>query len=230
MDLLYILGSGTCDNYNEIRYSLRSVERYVKNVDRVIVIGEDAGFFSDEVEFCPVKEVHGNKGFRISQKIMYAVKNEIVWDRFMYLSDDYFFTREIDAENYPYYHRRDLMNRGTTSAYGKILRSTAEYLQSIDKPTLNYELHVPIIYDAKKFRSLQKHFKKGKADRHGFTVRSLYGNIFYVDNVFRLDSKMNKFDENLLKVDCFSCSDVSWRTGVKEYLQKEFPNKSKYEK
>src|SRR5690554_185445 len=207
MDLLYILGAGTCDNYNEIRYSLRSVEKYVKNVDRVIVIGEDAGFFSDEVEFCPFKEVHGNKGYRISQKIMYAVENEIVWDKFMYLSDDYFFTREIDAEKYPYYHRRDLMNRGTDSAYGKILRSTAEYLQSIDKPTLNYELHVPIIYDTKKFISLQKHFKKGKSDKHGFTVRSLYGNIFNVDNVFRLDSKMNKFDANLFNVDCFSCSD-----------------------
>ena len=39
MDIVYILGNGSKFNNEEIRYSLRSLEKFV-NFDRVFIVGE----------------------------------------------------------------------------------------------------------------------------------------------------------------------------------------------
>lgn len=38
MDILYILGNGSVHDNMEIRLSLRTVEKYAKNLDRVFIV------------------------------------------------------------------------------------------------------------------------------------------------------------------------------------------------
>ena len=55
MDILYCIGEGSKWNNNELRYSLRSLEKFGKNVGNIYMVGYNPGFLSDEVTFinCP---------------------------------------------------------------------------------------------------------------------------------------------------------------------------------
>lgn len=77
MDVLYILGSGSPFNNDELRYSLRSLEKNGVNVSRVIVVGENPGFLSENVEYYHVKEFSGNKEYRIGKKSNGPVKKAL---------------------------------------------------------------------------------------------------------------------------------------------------------
>jgi len=55
MDIVYLMGEGYSKcNYNELRYSLRSIDKYGKNVDRVYVIGYCPEWLSDEIIKIPL--------------------------------------------------------------------------------------------------------------------------------------------------------------------------------
>ena len=53
MDILYVIGKGSEWNNNELRFSLRSIAKYGKNIDRVFIVGYKPDFVSDEVTFIP---------------------------------------------------------------------------------------------------------------------------------------------------------------------------------
>jgi len=47
MDIVYVLGSGSEWDDNEIRFSLRSVEKYLTGVGNVYIIGKKPNFLKD---------------------------------------------------------------------------------------------------------------------------------------------------------------------------------------
>jgi hypothetical protein len=57
-NLLYILGSGSKWQNNEIRYSIRSAEKYVGNLGRVFIVGEFPKFLSRKNKKITYIEVH----------------------------------------------------------------------------------------------------------------------------------------------------------------------------
>ena len=73
MDILYCLGEGSKWNNNELRYSLRSLEKFGKNVGNIYVVGYDPGILSDKVTFidCP------NKYDRKQKNILQAVSRQL---------------------------------------------------------------------------------------------------------------------------------------------------------
>ena len=237
MDVLYILGSGSKFKNNEIRYSLRTLEKFIPNATRVIVVGEDPGFLSKEVDFYPMPEAVGNKEYRIAKKIEWSCKKDVVTEPFLFMNDDFFLTQTINPETYPFYHKGQLNQDPPNNLYRKSLHNTDAFLRSQKKTTLHFDVHMPIIYDPEKFMQLASAWIFSKTLSSGLVVKSVYANTFLNPNqsVQINDVKLSKLKtpqdfKRLENRDVFSCSDAGWLQGVGMHLAKQFPNKSKYEK
>jgi hypothetical protein len=233
MDLLYVLGSGSKFNNDELRYSLRSVERYVKNVDRIIVIGEDPKFISDKVEYHYVKEHTSNKEYRIAYKILKACELGIVNGDFLFMNDDFFFTKEVDANTYPYYHKGCLSLGSPSKFYKAALNATYAYLYGHEQTTLHFDVHTPIIYNSKRFLALKPHLERSKVNPFGFVVKSLYSNFEGIKGEEYVDSKLGRYNINtndrINKTSIISCTDTAFEEWLYDYLKENFKEKSIYE-
>ena len=98
MDILYVLGSGSKWNNNELRYSLRSLEKFGKNVSNVYIIGQDPGFLSDKVTLVKIGDCFGVKAKNILNKICEAVEYTNIGEEFLLSSDDHFYIKETDFD------------------------------------------------------------------------------------------------------------------------------------
>ena len=57
IDILYIVGTGSHWNNYELRYSLRTLEKYGKNIGRVFVSGANPGFLSDKIIYINIPDI-----------------------------------------------------------------------------------------------------------------------------------------------------------------------------
>lgn len=108
VDILYVVGKGSVANDWELRYSLRSVERFAnpESIGRVIVVGRPPQFLSDSVMRLEIPDIPGKrKHWNIINCISTAVK-ELGIDRpFLYSSDDHFLAAPADFRRHPVFCR-----------------------------------------------------------------------------------------------------------------------------
>jgi hypothetical protein len=227
-DVLYILGRGSKQDDLELRLSLRSLEKYAQNLDRVFIVGN-----------CPewVKNVthipEEDKYFPFSnhvRKVLKAIDGGIS-DNFLLMNDDFFMMRSFDVDTYPYYIRGEMFSDKQGGSYRQMLNNTVEILnkKGIDK-VLAYNCHVPIIYNRQKFLELKPLWERWKEDTIGFSPRIVYGNLFVKDGVFIQDPKI--FDDKMpSEVGLSGCiSSHSNSVNVLKELEQIFKEPSKYER
>lgn len=233
IDALYILGDGSKFDNEELRYSLRTLEKHVKNIHKVIIVGEDPKFLSDKAEYHYIPEVKGNKEYRIAKKIYTACEKGIVKGDFLFLNDDFFFTKEFDATKYPYYHKGDLLLGSPNKFYKASLMATYNYLKENGFNTLHFDVHTPIIYNSEKFLALKPHLDKSCLNAFGFVLKSLYSNIYGIEGEEYEDVKLGKFNNNVFErmksTNVVSCYDGGFEDWLYAYLRHEYKEKSKYE-
>lgn len=232
VDVLYILGNGSPFNNEELRYSLRSLEKMGKNVGRVVIVGEDPGFLNDQAEFHYIPEAKGNKEYRIAKKILNACDFGYVQGNFLFCNDDYLFHRPFDAASYPFYHRGDLPKLRSQGHYRRSLYNTYKYLSMRRLPFRHFDIHVPILYNAKRFQALRVHWQASSEMYEGMVVKSLYANMYGIQGQRTSDVKISHLGRQMDRIkmrEVFSYSDAGFRSGVKAYAQRMFPAPSKWE-
>lgn len=235
MDVVYTMGPFSPFNDEELKYSLRSLEKYAKGLENVYVIGHCPEYLSDKVIKIKVEEVDGNKEYRIGKKILNAIDDGILTEPFLFFNDDFFLTKETDIVNYPNYAKAWDFKSGRLS-YGASVSATLDYLldEGVAKPMF-YDIHKPIIYEPKKFKEIRKALEFSRSLKDGLVVKSLYGNLNIVPPTKCKDLKIKSLNtyEDRVQVyyaGMFSIYDSAWNAGAKEYLKKLFPFKSKFEK
>lgn len=235
VDVLYILGTGSPFHNEELRYSLRSLEVHGQNVGRVIVIGENPGFLSDEVEFYPLRETKGSAAHRILRKLLYACKNEIVTGDFISMCDDIFLIKDVNLAKYPAKYKCDLNDkRNLHQSYEQSLFGASRFLEVEGRDTLCYEVHCPKPFNAKKFLALKKAWDYCKRLPFGLVNESVYFNYYKIKGELVEDVKLKHLQwqpdfDRIADKDCFSIYDNAWHKGAEKFLKEKFPNKSKYE-
>lgn len=127
MKVLYVLGGGSKHDNWELRWSLRSLVKHVRNFEPVIVGKIPACIDRNRVE-ChdwedPAKSKHAN----IMAHILHAIDEGVVKGEFLYSSDDHFFVKDADFDNYPIWIREGKLQR--ESDYGE--RPIGKYQRSI---------------------------------------------------------------------------------------------------
>ena len=215
MDVLYYIGSGSRHNNMELRYSLRSLEKHCKDVDRVWVVGNRPHFLRN-VEYLWVEDKykwHTNACLKTRAAIDAGISST-----FLLMNDDFFMTADFEAGKYPYYHKGDMPDIGENE-YRKVIVNTRKYLESIGKPFKHYGVHCPMRIEADKYKSLEKFYHEP------MSIRCLYGN-FFVEGKEAKDCKGDKIKKSPLK--CFSSKDWMGKDFVRE-LDKLYPTPSKWE-
>jgi hypothetical protein len=235
MDVVYINQKTPWKN-QELLYSLRSLEKFVANYNRVFLVGYKPDFISEEVIHVPYDDKFVNRATNIMMKVLTASEQEDLSEDFMLLNDDYFFVDHIDGPTYPYYFKCDLQHtiQIQRNEYQKHVIPTYKELIDRKLPTKNFDTHKPIIYNKELFQNVVQEYDWNRP--YGFILRSIYCNTLGIEGIERVDNKINHSHvpenwERMTKgLDCFSVGDQSTDQYLQMFLNKLLPSKSKYEK
>lgn len=227
LDIVYCLKDSP--SHEELRYSLRSLKNIPHN--KVWIFGDCPKWINiKNVNHIPAVQNKGNKWANTSYLLGKIVQNENITEDFIWFNDDFFVLNKI--EELPYYYDRTLMERVNDfrkfkiwhNGYTNRLMKMSRELKWSGKNNLNFELHLPIIFNREKLKKLMiKHPNIAK--------RSLYGNHYAENPVARSDVKIYTLtDMPSDSWDFVSTSDDSFRDGkVGKYIRKIFSEKSEYE-
>lgn len=106
MDILYVVGKDSTSNYQDLRYSLRSICKYGKNIDRIFMVGYIPDWISDKVIRISRDNYHLQfKHSRIFEHIDYVAMNTDIGDNhngdFLVSMDDHYIHKEVDFNKLP---------------------------------------------------------------------------------------------------------------------------------
>lgn len=235
IDLVYVLGTGSRWQDHEIGNSMRSVRKFVSNVRRIVVVGELPQTPTRvPFSYIPALDSHANKQHNVRDKLLRAANESAVSQRFMLMNDDFFFLKPMDAAAFPTYRMGLLADHikwrmECPNTYLHALQWTRDQLEASGLPTVDFEVHCPILYDKDKLKEVIDYF-----DWEGMKkplLRSLYGNFLKLDGTLVSDCKIEeplKRAEILRRLgdrNFFSIGDGGLQAGgdLKELLKEMYP-------
>lgn len=233
MDAVYVLGKGSTWLDNELRYSLRSLERYVSGIRQVWVIGEHPSWLTG-VAHVPFKDSNLCKERNIMDKIMRACVEQDLSDNFLFVNDDHFAIKHQAAEQLPNWHGRELsFYEGDSKPYRIAVGNTARALRARGYGRLNFDIHYPIIYNKNEFPRVMRMYDW---ESECYVVKSLYGNTMQLPGTRIEDIKISSPSTNqyllraLLHRPWFSIGPKAINHNLKALLEALFPQRSRWEK
>lgn len=244
MDILYVIGRGSKWDNNELRYSLRSIEKNCKNVGRIFIAGYCPWFINKKnVVYVPVEDKYDCKHKNIMRCIERVVKDYDISDDFLYSSDDHFYVQHIDFDNYPFYRKPyELPSvEDEKNSYNMTLFHTRKLLLDANLPAYNFSWHGNTHFNKTLF--LEPEFmalwNKGYNTPRGIEPSITMLNYWLSRVPFEITVREDiKFPTELVpdmlnnivkQRECISCASKAPEL-LKRWLMNQFPHKSKYEK
>lgn len=235
MDLIYTHRYDNKSFNTQLKYSLRSVEKYMKGIDRVIVVGFDPMLSGVEhIEFEDLKSPARN----IYNKLMYVARRSDISEDFIYMADDHFLCAPVNADHYPYYSNGTLegLYRTQNNGYRIIIKNTLDILRSAGKDTRNFNIHCPIRYNRTLLRDVDEYYRDRIDSPLWVLLKSVYCNhlMLYEQNELK-DCKIRsnlsdgEIERRIYGRDCFSTGREWINPNIIKYLRNKYPEKSKYE-
>lgn len=245
MDILYVVGNGSKWDNNELRYSLRSIDMHGENIGNVYIVGFKPRFVNDNVRYIRCDDPYDKKHKNIMHKIRYAIENSDISDHFLISSDDHFYIKDVDFDNYPVYYTRELPDSYDEelmrNGYYKSMLQTRELLLRYDMGIYQTNPHVNTHFRKDLYLKHKYIFDDAMELPNGGETNCIMGNLIIEDGctpVLYNDAKLadpkfgekKLFLERIKDLECFSIADKALQFGVDKYLADMFPHKSKYEK
>ena len=259
IDILIPLGTGSRHDNFELRMCLRSIEKHLKGVGNIFLVGEKPEWVKNVIHI-PARDNpnNWNRARNIYDKIMAGIsyiddlkvdyvnsrKHEMqvscicLSDNFLFMNDDHYLLTDYESAEFPYYHRNEfnlpeLHNGGNMPQYKQTL-NTIEF--GFDDG-YDFDVHCPILFNKKIFKDLFSRLPE-RWPVHGILIKSYYAN-HCLDTTKWIPCEDLKFKEPLMKESIymalegrswFSIGDRCLKSGaMKEVLGELYPNKSKYE-
>lgn len=240
MDLLYILGTGSKWNDNELRFSLRSVAQNLSGYRYIWIVGVDPGFVQGiKVILHPDEIGPHNADGNITRKIIRACREKDMADNILLMNDDYIINRPLHVnEIYPM-HKGNLAELPDSyyfrNAWRRRLMRTRDVLVSKGLIPYHLDYHAPLPVRKADFARIVSQFDYEQDI--GYTTRSIYGNVAF-DKIIPLTTEkvvvFNKFSLPSINQLTMVCNFVSYNDDglhppLKYWLASRFPNPCKYE-
>ena len=219
----YPVGSSKWEN-NELRYSLRSLEKFTKD-PKITIVGTAPEWLNiSTVQYIPLPEPPKNRLFRVGAKLVAALP--YLPDNFIYMNDDYIIMEPTEYFE-PIYcntvrHRIDQeQSMGYFSVHLKAEQNTLEALSDFTDEPLDYDSHSPFPM----MRDLVFNMAAVFPFWNDMQLKCIYGNFFKVGGIPGPNHKGIYQD--------------GWRYwSLEEYptpsdikmLEERFPEPSKYER
>lgn len=224
-DIVYILKSDIVPD--ELRYSLRSIEKNFPHRRVWFVCGQPKGFVPDG-RIVHVQEGK-NKWDLIKSSMRKVVQNDEITDDFFLFNDDFFvmrrqkgkFTNFVDGT----LERRIeeiCLNEGL-NAYTRTLIKARQELLAMRCPHMNYDVHLPML--------MNKDLVRNTIDKCSSPqMRSIYGNINRIPYTIAPDVKVYDLESVPDDRDYLSTNDKTFHEGkVGEYIREVFNKPSRFE-
>lgn len=253
MDVVYVVGGGSKHNDAELRYSLRSIEKNGIGLGQVCIIGECPSWidrsrltwipFEDNPEAAPAVNVFN--------KLNHAIVKGLLPDRFLLSSDDHFFIRKTDFDNYPIHYKAErlpVQKDVGTGVYGdrrytQCMVNTARVMRWFNLPAKFYEGHTNKLYDLRTWTYLKnigfwnfaKHFEDGISANTPMAAAFMRQHpdwpcVRRKDIKVRSFASMDDLMQQLGESNSFSIGDGAFGSGIEQVLQEWFPDSSRFEK
>lgn len=225
IDIVYPIrkgGSRWADN--ELRYSLRSIEKHLINFRNVYIIGHKPDFLQNVIHIeANDTEIVPDKN--ILNKILKACKQPEISQQFLFFNDDHFLLSDFRADEFPYFYCSTLRQyvRKRADNYGVRSRNTMNYLESKGLPGKHFDIHFPILYDKSKFKEI---FSDLPPKQHGYIIKSLYANALKIQGTETKDCKSQEPPPKEFL--CFSTHPRPM-TKIEQWLAERFPEKCIFE-
>lgn len=237
-DIVLPLGKGSIWQNQEIKYSLRSVEKYLSGVRDIYIIGEEVPSFLKDVRQIHMLDIHVSKETNIYDKIIRACQETNISEDFLFFNDDHFLLSEFEASTFPFFcngHLRSMVDRNKKGNYYKAVCNTYRTLIGRNLPTVHFDLHCPILYNKQKFITEMRNYDW--SNRISFIIKSLYGNSIQIQSTDReSDCKINKpcLSQEILDIiknrKFFSIGNLAINEQLKITMEQLYPNSSRWEK
>lgn len=228
IDIVYVLGHGSKHSDSELRYSIRSVVKHVKNMRRIIIVGACPQFIKGVIHL-PCKDTEPIPDLNIRNKILAACNSDVVSEDFLFMNDDHFLLKQYDATKFPNYHKGDLkesIEPRSQDSYRIRLTNTYNQLKKKGLGTLNFDTHTPIIYNKKKFIQMTKMFDWTVFE--GLVIKSLYGNVNELESELMRDFKINSPSQIKDETRIFSTFPAIGKD-MQKYFQDTYSKPSEFE-
>lgn len=193
IDLVYVLGTGSKWSDNEIRFSLRSVQKNLKGYRNIYVVGNCPAFLQNVIHvsaedvFDPTVNADGN----MTLKLLKACAIDDLSDDFLFMNDDFIVLKPVVASEITWMHKGDMKDRPKKyweeQFYRKRLLRTFETLRDRMQTTLQYDYHAPMLMNKHRFAEVMAQYDY--ADGIGLTFRSIYGNALQLPAELLVDQK-----------------------------------------
>lgn len=218
----------------ELRYCLRSIEKHLKGVRNVFIIGCNIPAWVDNVGqiICGDKSGLENKEWNIYNKIRVVCGVEEISDTFLFMNDDHYLLQDYNAAEMPYYYEGTI-NDHLQKRPSTYLKSVANTAAVIGGESLYYDIHTPILYNKNEFRRVMTYDWKIE---YGYVIKSLYCHGAKVTPTAGEDIKIScvedraRLSARLTGKQYFSTSDNCFGTSLTAMMNEFYPEKSKYEK
>lgn len=236
IDIVYVYGNGLSEwRGQELKYSLRSVEKFVKNYNNIYIIGDKPVYLNDKIIHIPKEDsIYSCKSKRIYEKLLIACDTKEISEEFVFYNDDFYHLNYFDVLNIPYYYDFSIEERikiMRKTSYLNTVKNTLNILKENNLPTKFFDIHFPICYNKNLFKEVMT--KYDWEIRSGYIIKSLYSNTLKIEGIKRNDIKIygNNKDENinekLNNADFFSTYLITRK--IVNLFNEYFPNKSSYE-
>jgi len=240
VDLVYVLGSGSIWNNNELRFSLRSVQKNLRGVRKVYIVGEDPGFLTGEAIHIPHPDpLRRNADGNMALKILRACEERGLTDDFLFMNDDFIINQPMVAGEIPWMHKGDMKGRSEkfwkAQFYHYRLRRTYDVLSGRFLPTIQYDYHAPMLMNKHRFPKVMAQFNF--TEDIGYTFRSLYGNCLELPAIPVKGNKITiyryytfqQIQQRVENIPFVGYNDQGLNRSLKWWLMDNFSEKSKYE-
>lgn len=217
-----------------LKFVLRSIENYFE-VGKVFLVTSEKVPWIQNVEIVNKKDIHlTNKDANLIEKVFSAIEAGISED-FIFWSDDQILLKKVTQPQIVYNPRNPFTLKETK--WQLRMQRTANFIleKTGVKLTYNYDSHVPQPMNRTNFLKLKEvDYQSGL----GFCICTLYFGLAKIPATSKQDDI--KFTaETEQKINVKTLETKTWlgfneigysKGGVKEYLEKKFPKKSRYEK
>jgi hypothetical protein len=234
IDVVIPFGIGSKSANNELRFCLRSIERFLHGYRNIYIVGAVPKWVKNVIHI-PHTEGYP-KAYNIYQKIRKACEQEGLSEKFILFNDDYFLIEQLEAFFYPnYYSDKALQYVRTKSGVNPYRTLTEDTVKLFGEKFLYADIHCPIVMEKSKFLQLEELYEPKKY-AEGLLVKSMYLNTFAktrilerTDPILRGPHTREQIERMELTTDMLSIHDEAINQDFISYIEAKFPDKCSFE-
>lgn len=222
-----------------LTYSLRSIDKHLRGVRNVYVIGNGVSHIINKSVIAIDKtNLFTQNRNEVIQTVKFIEENKAV-TKFILMSENTFLTSDMDAFDVPYLYNGKLNEENVSVGITpKALENTYELLRYARLPLNNYEFNSPMLMDVNHLKKIFGYFNLAPFSE-GVCLRSLYANFqskrnsffvpFVIDKEKSIKLDLNFAMSILEKRRMFTVNDSCYSVNIMQLLYKLYPNKSRWE-